>query len=123
MNGKKKTRKFVNDELIETYSQISQSSEFTFARDSQLRIDVNGQTVYDEKQPVTQTNHYITISPKVTASYIKYGSCHSSGGGSVFAYATMSGIAWESKLTSSFGYEAIYPENHIGATSSQPYPC
>ena len=114
---------FVNDELIETYSQISQSSEFTFARDSQLRIDVNGQTVYDEKQPVTQTNHYITISPKVTASYIKYGSCHSSGGGSVFAYATMSGIAWESKLTSSFGYEAIYPENHIGATSSQPYPC
>jgi hypothetical protein len=113
---------YVNDKLVKMIDNSTPSSEFLFPRDSQLKVIIDGKTVYDEKQPLTQTNHHMSLSSNLLKKYWSWGSCSSTGGGRASAHGTIVGGDFGNIISTSFGYSDSF-DYHVGSTIDVPYPC
>lgn len=115
-------RVYVNDELIKTIDSSTEPFEFSFARDSQLKITVNGKIVFDEKTPTSQVNHHISLTSDISKRNLEWGTCFSVQGSSLTSNWQVVGVEGKTNVSTSFGYADSY-ETITGSDVDQPFPC
>lgn len=115
-------RVYVNDELIKTIDSSTEPFEFSFARDSQLKITVNDKIVFDEKTPTSQVNHHISLTSDISKRNLEWGSCFSVQGSKLTSNWKVVGVEGKTNVSTSFGYADSY-ETITGSDVDQPFPC
>lgn len=112
---------YIDGKLVNTADNSMEDSHFWFPRNSQLKVTVDGVVVYDEKQPLSQINHFVEVRSELLRGYVYDRSCQTSFG-EVFVSGSLIGGDYKNIVTSSIGYSDEFTY-HYGSTTNKRSPC